>query len=151
MVEKMNAWVHGIACLDTYYTDVYGLAEGQYTTAFDTLMLVNRALENPCLAQIWSKTQLTLHFPDSGEEYTVATTNYMIDNQIIPEFYDSRVTGGFAYSRGFADLVCTAKQGDRDVICILLDAERKFHENGWSVAYYGNFEEMGALLNTVLG
>lgn len=154
MVENMNEWVHSIACLDTYYTDFYGLAEGQYTTAFDTLMLVNRALENPCLAQIWSKSQLTLHFPDSGEEYTVATTNYMIDNQIIPEFYDSRVTGGFAYyaySRGFADLVCTAKQGDRDVICILLDAERKFHENGWSVAYYGNFEEMGALLNTVLG
>lgn len=48
-------------------------------------------------------------------------------------------------------MVCTAKQGDRDVICILLDAQRKFHENGWSVAYYGNFEEMGALLNTVLG
>ena len=146
--------MHSIACLDTYYTDVYGLAEGQYTTAFDTLMLVNRALENPCLAQIWSKTQLTLHLPDSGEEYTVATTNYMIDNQIIPEFYDSRVIGGFAYyghSLGFADLVCTAKQGDRDVICILLDAERKFHENGWSVAYYGNFEEMDALLNTVLG
>lgn len=113
-----------------------------------------RALENPCLAQIWSKTQLTLHLPDSGEEYTVATTNYMIDNQIIPEFYDSRVIGGFAYyghSLGFADLVCTAKQGDRDVICILLDAERKFHENGWSVVYYGNFEEMDALLNTVLG
>lgn len=154
MVEKMNEWVHGIACLDTYYTDVYGLAEGQYTTAFDTLMLANRALENPCLAQIWSKTQLTLHFPGSGEAYTVATTNYMIDNQTIPDFYDARVTGGFgyyAYSGGFADLVCTAKQGDRDVICILLDAQRKFHENGWSVAYYGNFEEMGALLNTVLG
>ena len=37
------------------------------------------------------------------------------------------------------------------LICILLDAERKFKENGWQVTYFGNFEQMGAMLNSVLG
>lgn len=152
MVEKMNEWVHSIACLDTHYTDLYGLAPGQYTTAFDTLILVNRMLENPCLASIWAKTQLTLHFPDSGEEYTVLTSNFLIDYQTIPDFCDIRVTGGFAYyhhTSGSENLVCTAKQND--LICVLLDAERKFKENGWQVTYFGSYEEMGAMLNSVLG
>lgn len=151
MVEKMNALV-GQLCQDTHFTDIYGIAKDQYTTGQDTLLLVNRALENPCLRRIWTKTQLTLS-PSEGEERTVYTANYMRSMQTIPEFFDLRVTGGFSRSYNLVDdMVCTAKDGDRQIICVLLGAQREVDENKpWLCKYYANFEETAALLNTVLG
>ena len=77
------------------------------------------------------------------------TTNYLFDNQTIPEFYDVRVTGGFAFYRGTASMVCTARQDGKEVLLILLGAERRFMDNGWQLEYYGNYEEMGELINAV--
>ena len=148
MVEKMNEYVK-YACMDTNYTDLYGLTEGQYTTGMDTIFLVNRMLSAPCLRQIWSTREYTFRFPDTGEEYTVLTTNYLFDDQTIPDFYDVRVTGGFAYYRGTASTVCTARQDGKDVLFVILSAQRHFAENGWQLEYYGNHEEMESLINTV--
>lgn len=151
MVEKMNALV-GQFCQDTHFTDIYGIAKDQYTTGQDTLLLVNRALENPCLRRIWTKTQLTLS-PPEGEERTVYSANYMRSMRTLPEFFDLRVTGGFSRSYYLIDdMVCTAKEGDRQVICVLLGAQREADEKKtWLCKYYANFEETSALLNTVLG
>ena len=45
-----------------------------------------------------------------------------------------------------------AKEGDRQVICVLLGAQREADEKKtWLCTYYANFEETSALLNTVLG
>ena len=148
MVEKMNEYVK-YACMDTNYTDLYGYAEGQYTTGMDTIFLVNRMLQNPCLSKIWQAREYTAIFPDNGEEYTGYTSNYLFDNCTIPEFYDVRVTGGFAYYRGTASAVCTARKDGKDVLFVILGAQRRFAENGWQVKYYGNYEEMGSLINTV--
>ena len=148
MVEKMNAYVK-YACMDTNYTDLYGYAEGQYTTGMDTIFLVNRMLQNPCLSKIWQARDYTARFPDNGEEYTGYTSNYLFDNRTIPEFYDVRVTGGFAYYRGTASAVCTARQDGKDVLFVILGAEREFMENGWQLKRFGNFEEMGSLIHTV--
>ncbi|MDO5545336.1 MAG: M56 family metallopeptidase [Eubacteriales bacterium] len=148
MVEKMNEYVK-YACMDTNYTDLYGLSEGQYTTGMDTIFLVSRMLSDPCLSQIWSTRDYTFHFPDTGEEYTAVTTNYLFDDRTIPEFYDVRVTGGFSYYRGTASTVCTARQDGKDVLFVILGAQRHFAENGWQLEYYGNHEEMESLINTV--
>ena len=60
------------------------------------------------------------------------------------------MTGGFAYYRGTANMVCTARLEDgREILFILLGAQRKFMDNGWQVGYYGNYEEMGELINAV--
>lgn len=148
MVEKMNAYVK-YACMDTNYTDLYGYAEGQYTTGMDTIFLITRMLQNPCLSKIWQTRDYTVIFPDNGEEYTGYTSNYLFDNCTIPEFYDVRVTGGFAYYRGTASAVCTARKDGKEVLFVILGAEREFMENGWQLKKYGNFEEMGSLINTV--
>ena len=148
MVEKMNEYVK-YACMDTNYTDLFGYAEGQFTTGMDTIFLVNRILSDPCLSKIWGTRDYTFRFPDTGEEYTVQTTNYLLDNQTIPEFYDVRVTGGFAFYRGTANMICTARQDGKEVLFILLGAQRKIMDNGWQMEYYGNYEEMGELINTV--
>ena len=148
MVEKMNAYVK-YACMDTNYTDLYGYAEGQYTTGMDTIFLITRMLQDPCLSKIWQARDYTAIFPDNGEEYTGYTSNYLFDNRTIPEFYDVRVTGGFAYYRGTASAVCTARQDGKDVLFVILGAEREFMENGWQLKRFGNFEEMGSLIHTV--
>lgn len=148
MVEKMNAYVK-YACMDTNYTDLYGYAEGQYTTGMDTIFLITRMLQNPCLSKIWGARDYTAIFPDNGEEYTGYTSNYLFDNRTIPEFYDVRVTGGFAYYRGTASAVCTARKDGKEVLFVILGAERKFMENGWQVKSFGNYDEMENLINTV--
>lgn len=151
MVAKMNEYV-GQFCRDTSFTDVYGVAQGQYTTARDTLLLVNRVLENPCLANIWAKTELALHYPTSGEETVCGSSNYLLGMSIIPDYYDSRVTGGFARTFNLVDdLVCTAQQGDRNILCLVLGGQREVDEaKTWMCTYYAGLEETAALLNTVL-
>lgn len=148
MVAKMNEYVK-YACMDTNYTDLYGYAEGQYTTGMDTIFLITRMLQDPCLSKIWQARYYTAIFPDNGEEYTGYTSNYLFDNRTIPEFYDVRVTGGFAWYRGTASAVCTARQDGKDVLFVILGAEREFMENGWQLKRFGNFEEMGSLIHTV--
>lgn len=148
MVAKMNEYVK-YACMDTNYTDLYGYAEGQYTTGMDTIFLVNRMLQDPCLSKIWQARDYTAIFPDNGEEYTGYTSNYLFDNRTIPEFYDVRVTGGFAYYRGTASAVCTARKDGKEVLFVILGAEREFMENGWQLKRFGNFEEMESLIHTV--
>ena len=150
MVAKMNEYVK-YACMDTNYTDLYGYAEGQYTTGMDTIFLVNRMLQNPCLSKIWQAREYTAIFPDNGEEYTGYTSNYLFDNCTIPEFYDVRVTGGFAYYRGTASAVCTARKDGKDVLFVILGAQRRFKDNGWQPEYWGNFEEAETLINIVFG
>ena len=148
MVEKMNAYVK-YACMDTNYTDLYGYADGQYTTGMDTIFLITRMLQDPCLSKIWQARDYTAIFPDNGEEYTGYTSNYLFDNRTIPEFYDVRVTGGFAYYRGTASAVCTARKDGKEVLFVILGAEREFMENGWQLKRFGNFEEMESLIHTV--
>ena len=148
MVAKMNEYVK-YACMDTNYTDLYGYADGQYTTGMDTIFLITRMLQDPCLSKIWQARYYTAIFPDNGEEYTGYTSNYLFDNRTIPEFYDVRVTGGFAYYRGTASAVCTARKDGKEVLFVILGAEREFMENGWQLKRFGNFEEMGSLIHTV--
>lgn len=150
MLEKMNA-LAGTFCQDTQFTDIYGIAGNQYTTGQDTLLLVNRMLEDPCLARIWTKTQITLHLPDSGEEKTTFTSNFTRDISTIPEFFDLRVTGGFSRTYNLVDdLICTAKEGDQQITCVLLGAQREIDKDKlWQYRYYANFEETSALLNTI--
>ena len=155
MVAKMNA-VAQRYCTQTNYTDLYGNAEGQYTTAADTLRLVQALLAEPCLRSIWSCRSMTLDLPGEEKDPVVYTQNYLMDNITLPLFYDTRVTGGVVSSRlqdgGSFDSICTASDSGRDVICIVMGAKRVMDENkSWVVRYYGNHEEMLGLLNTVLG
>ena len=134
---------------DTRYTDIYGVADGKYTTASDTLKLLNRALTNPGFAQIWTRKNLSLTMPGTGEEKTIFSQNYLMDDQTIPEFYDLRVTGGFDFFRGQGNILCTARQDGREVLCAVLGAQRELADNGWQILYYGDYQEMGGLLNAV--
>lgn len=68
-----------------------------------------------------------------------------MDQSIIPDFYDERVTGGMQsyLPQAGASLICTV---EGNYIAVVLGAERIFADNGWAVKQFGDFEEVTALL-----
>lgn len=151
-VEKMNQWVDRICYDEACFTDLYGLADGQFITVTGLRDLLLQTLQNPTLQAIWQATDYTV--PATGE--TIYSRNALLAGnplQVTGISYDRRVTGGFASCVGdLADMAVTAEYDGRHVLCIVLGAPRVSHssENDpSSVDYWGNYEEMEKLLDKV--
>lgn len=147
-VEMMNQWAADIGCTNTKFANVHGLAtEPSYTTARDLLKILGAALENETFRELFGTKYYEIPATDRSEVRQLYTSNYMMDQNIIPDFYDERITGGMqSYVEAVGgNLICTVRDGG-SYIAIVLGAERVFAENGWHVRHYGNFDEMTALL-----
>ena len=144
----MNDWVKSIGCTNTEFGNVHGLSTAtSYTTARDLVRITMEARKDPEFSRIFSTAKYTVPETNRSPERALITTNYLIDQSIIPQFYDTHVTGGKEHAEGtFASMVCTATYDKMDLICVVLGATRVFAENGWSVVSYGNFNEMNELL-----
>lgn len=145
-VEKMNQRIAEMGCTDTKFTDATGLdTEHSYTTAHDLVKIVEEAVKNDAFRELFGTRLYEIPATEYAEARQLFTRNYMMDQAIIPDFYDERVTGGVqSFSReAGASLVCTV---EGNYIAVVLGAERIFNENGWGAKRYGNFEEMTALL-----
>lgn len=153
-VEKMNRWAEKIGCTDTKFADVLGLdMENAYTTAHDLVKIMKAVQENETVKELIRTATYEIPATDRSEVRELITNNYMIDQHLIPEFYDQRVTGGMASTNQDAtgqwchtNLISTVEDGG-SYIAIVLGAERTFQENGWSPKHWGNYEEMTALLS----
>lgn len=144
----MNEWVKSIGCKDTEFGNVHGLSNAtSYTTARDLVRITMEARKNPEFSRIFGTAKYTVPETNRSPERPLITNNYLIDQAIIPQFFDTHVTGGKEHAEGtFTSLVCTATYDQMDLICVVLGATRVFAENGWSVVSYGNFNEMNELL-----
>ena len=144
----MNDWVKSIGCTNTEFGNVHGLSNAtSYTTARDMVRITMEAVKDEDFAKIFGTAKYTVPETNRSDARDLTTTNYLIDQSIIPQFFDTHVTGGKEHAEGaFASLVCTATYDKMDLICVVLGATRIFAENGWSVVSYGNFNEMNELL-----
>lgn len=144
----MNDWVKSIGCTNTEFGNVHGLSNAtSYTTARDMVRIVMEATKDEDFKKIFGTAKYTVPETNRSPERPLITTNYLIDQSIIPQFFDTQVTGGKEHAEGaFASLVCTATYDKMDLVCVVLGATRVFAENGWSVISYGNFNEMNELL-----
>lgn len=144
----MNDWVKSIGCTNTEFGNVHGLSNAtSYTTARDMVRITMEAVKDENFAKIFGTAKYTVPETNRSDARDLTTTNYLIDQSIIPQFFDTHVTGGKEHAEGaFASLVCTATYDKMDLICVVLGATRIFAENGWSVVSYGNFNEMNELL-----
>lgn len=142
----MNDRVKQMGCTSTDFNNVHGLDNAtNYTTARDLTRIVIEATKNETFQEIFKTPKYTVPTTNrTDKERPLTTQNYLIDQSIIPQFFDSRVTGGMAsYSEpSGANLVCTAEYKDMQLVFVLTGALREFAENGWSVMSYGNFNEM---------
>lgn len=153
-LEMMNNRVKMMGCTNTEFGNISGLYTAQsYSTARDMAKIVREAIKNEDFVEIFAATEMSIEPTDLTEKArTEYTSNYMMDEHNIPDFFDTRVTGGMQSQHDSigASIVCTAKEKKENYplnyIAVVLCATRTYAENGWQPLYYGNFNEMTELL-----
>lgn len=153
-LELMNNRVRQMGCTSTEFGNISGLDTAvSYTTARDMAKIMVEASKNETFARISGTAKYEVPATNMTETARkLTTTNYMIDNSVIPQFLDSNVKGGLAsYSEGSgANIVCTAEYNDMKLVCVVLGAMRVFDlEETWKPTVYGNFNELQELLEYV--
>jgi len=153
-LEMMNNRVRMMGCTNTEFGNISGLYTAQsYSTARDMAKIVREAIKNRDFKELFAATEYTIAPTDLVEkERKFYTTNYMMDEHNIPDFFDTRVTGGMQSHHDSigSSIVCTALEKKENhplnYIAVVLCATRTYAENGWQPINYGNFNELTELL-----
>ena len=150
----MNNRVKMMGCTNTEFGNISGLYTMQsYSTGRDMAKIVQEAVKNEDFKEIFGATDYTIDPTDLTEtKRTLNLGNYMMSEAVIPDFYDTRVTGGMQsyHEQTGASIVCIAKERKENhpltYIGVVLGATRTFAANGWQPVNYGNFNELTELL-----
>ncbi len=149
-VSMMNERAKELGCTSTNFKNSHGLtAENQYTTARDIAKILKVAMKNETFMEFFSATLYYLPATNLSEKRRVETTNYIMTPGT-PAYYDKRVTGG---RTGITDdrnrvLAVTAESGGLSFVGVVLGAVPTYSKNGYSIKYFGSYEEMNEMLNT---
>lgn len=149
-VEKMNTRARELGCTDTLFSNVNGLNDDiQYSTARDLAIITSAALENETFSDAFSAQSYTVPATNLSEARTIHTTNYMMSDQVVRNYYDERVTGGktAAATQTKRSLICTAQLGTARYLCVVMNANSVMSEDKISVESFGSFYETGLLLD----
>jgi len=147
----MNDRVQQLGCKHTEFANVHGLDNAvQYTTARDMTKIMIEASKNETFREIFGTAKHTVPETNRSEARPLTTTNYMIDESIVPQFYTNRVKYGLAHyadaSGASIALVAEDTKKKMNVVAVVIGAQRVFQDDGWRVESYGNFNEMLDLL-----
>lgn len=149
----MNKRVLQMGCTSTEFGNISGLDTAtSYTTARDMAKIVKEATRNETFARIFGTVDYTISATNASEERELEPINYLMDETNIPQFLDTRVTGGLpsATDASGASLACTASYMNMNVVFVTLGSTRLFDEElTWKVTTYGNFEDMTKLIKYV--
>lgn len=154
-VERMNQRALELGCTNTYFTNCHGLDDPQqYTTARDMTRITWAAIQDPEFAKLFGATSYTIQsikeqedadeVPKEKRRSALASGNYLIYDLFLPQFNDSRVTGGmpsFVSPASGASISFSAASGGMEYVFVLMGCNRTMKDNGWQVEYYGNFNE----------
>ena len=152
-VEKMNGFVKSLGCTATVLKNSHGLHDPeQVSTARDLARIISAATGNELFRKYFGTVSYTVPATNLSEQRRLSSTNFLMNDDSVEIYYDSRVTGG---RTGIADdgsrcLATTAKSDDLELICIVMGAESVFAENG-NTTVYGGFKETTALMDMVFG
>ncbi len=148
-VEKMNQRAAAIGCVKTVFADPHGLAEvGQTSTARELAMILEVALENEQFSLLNSAKDYTVPATNMSEKRLLLTTNHMMSNVTVSNYYDERVTGGKPAAASIKDrsMICTAESGNTRFLCVVMNAESVLTPDETTIVSYTNFTESLALL-----
>lgn len=130
-VEMMNARAKELGMNDTVYANSTGLpADNQYSTAYDTALLLNKVSEYDLYKQDCKIWMDKLVHP-SGRETELVNTNRLI------KYYPNCLTGktGFTDEAGYC-LSSTAKKDDMKLICVVLGCKKMSDRFSESIELY---------------
>lgn len=152
-VELMNQRVKKMGCTSTEFGNISGLDTAvSYTTARDMARIMTEASENETFVRISGTIKYTVPVTNMAEERKLTTTNYMLDNTIIPQFLDTNVKAGMASTTDASgsSITCLSRYNNMEIICVVMGALRTYDaEDTWKVESYGNFNELQDLLEYI--
>ena len=152
-VKEMNKWAQKAGCTNTQFTDCHGLgSDGQHTTARDMARIVQEAMKNPEFQKLFSTKAYTVPKTNRSEKRSLKSTNYLIEETILPQFNYKGATGGIThYSKSSgASLVCTAEKKDMSYTIVVMGCERVYDTKKSNLPIvYGNYEEAWDLMDYV--
>ncbi len=149
-VEMMNEKASQLGCTNSNFTNVHGLPdEQQYSTARDLAIITAAALENETFVEMFAMDNFTMASTNLSPARYFVTTNYMMSEEYINLYFDSRITGGKPAAASSADrsIVCTAEVGNSRYLLVVMSAQSQVSEDGMSVTAFGNFLETKRLMN----
>ena len=149
-VVKMNERAAELGCTNSNFTNVHGLMdENQYSTARDLAIITEAALENPIFAEMFALKNFRMAATNLSDERYFITTNYMMSDEYMNQYYDYRITGGKPAAASSRDrsMICTAKVGNSHYLFVVMSVESQVSEDGLSVTSFGNFVETKKLMN----
>jgi len=150
--EMMNRRVAEIGCTATNFGNISGLTTAEnHSTARDMAKILAEASKNETFMKVIGATEYTVPATNMNGERKVETTNYMLQNKNVTKFIYKGVTGGYqSYIDGIgASLAITAERNGMKLVCVIMNATRVYHPDGWPVESYGNFEEMLEIIKFV--
>ena len=148
-VQRMNAYAAELGCTATNFTNVHGLHDAnQYTTVRDMAKIIAAAIQNKQFMQYFSQVRYLVPATNMSEARSLASSNFLMNNDSMEIYYDARVTGGRTgiANDGGRCIAATAEQNGLHMICIVTGAQSTFSEEGYTVTY-GSFLEAISLFD----
>mgnify|MGYP003305041532 CR=1 FL=1 len=152
-VQKMNVYAQELGCTATQFRNVHGLHDDQqYTTVRDMARILDKAVQSEQFVTYFSTVNYTIPATNLSESRDLSSGNFLINNDNMEIYYDSRVIGGRTgvTQDGKRCLAASAEGNGLQVISIVMGAESTFAEDGNTMTY-GSFKETSTLLDAALG
>ena len=149
-VDEMNRYAQALGCNATNFTNVHGLHDDdQYTTARDVVRILTKAVQNEIFCEIFGEKYYNLPETNKSETRYLASQNYLMNNDKVVDYFDERVTGSrtaVANDRT-RSIASVAQANDMKLICVVMGAESKYEDDGYTVKVFGSYKETTELLN----
>jgi len=149
-IIEMNEKAAQLGCTGTQFTNVHGLHDdNQVTTARDTCRILSAALENETFRTVFSTVSYTVPKTNKSEARELITGNFLMTQNDMQIYYDSRVTGGRTGTAndGSRCLAATAQSGNMELISIVMGAKSVYKDDGYTVQSFGSFNEAKQLFD----
>ena len=126
-VEKVNAFVASLGCLNTHFTNPHGLPHPQHvSTAYDLALIASFAIQDPVFKKIVSSCSYKKEKTNKQPATTWTTTNKLL---LHGPYFCEQATGiktGY-HSKAQHCLVGSAENEARSVIVVLLHCPDRKH------------------------
>ena len=149
-IQQMNDYAAQIGCTNTHFTNVHGLhEEEQFSTARDLARILSVAAKNELFMMAFGTVNYTIPATNMSEPRPLSSSNYLMNDDIMTVYLDSRVTGGRSgvMDTGERNLAVTAEKNGVKLVSVVIGSLSELAPNGHSVITFGSFQETSKLLD----
>ena len=149
-ITEMNDYAKKLGCKDTVFTNVHGIYdEFQLSTARDIARILTQAAKNETFMEVFGTVNYTVPATNLSEPRELSSNNYLMNDDMMTVYLDSRVTGGRAgtMDTGERNIAVTAERNGVKLVSVVLGSLSAIAENGYEVITFGSFNETSALLD----